>query len=248
MGSHTVWVGTSGWQYRDWRGRFYPRGLSVDEWLPRYATRFTTTEVNNTFYRLPPRATFERWDRQTPEGFVMAVKASRYLTHIKRLRDPSEPVERLLEAAQGLGSSLGPVLFQLPPTLKVDVGLLRDLLQSVGSRVRSAVEFRHPSWMRSDVLGTLADEDAALVLADRPRARIEPLATARWTYVRFHRGTELGHGYTRRKLVRWAERLAALPVSESFTYFNNDPGAAAPRDAARFRLVLEERGLTAPRP
>ena len=248
MGSHTAWVGTSGWQYRDWRGPFYPRDLPMDEWLQHYVTRFVTTEVNNTFYRLPPRATFERWERQTPEGFLMAVKASRYLTHIKRLRDPSEPVERLLEAAQGLGSSLGPVLFQLPPTLRADVGLLRDLLQSVGSRVRSAVEFRHPSWMRSDVLDTLADEHAALVLADRPRARIEPLATARWTYIRFHRGAESGHGYTRRKLVRWAERLAAMPVSQSFTYFNNDPGAAAPRDAATFRQLLEERGLIARSP
>src|SRR5262245_53054353 len=123
-------VGTSGWQYRDWRGGLYPEGLPQRSWLARYAGTFATVEVNNAFYRLPERSVFERWRAETPEGFVVAVKASRYLTHVRRLRDPAEPVARLADRAAGLGDRLGPYLLQLPPTLRADAHRLDACLRA----------------------------------------------------------------------------------------------------------------------
>ena len=134
-----VLVGTSGWQYRDWRGRFYPQGLAQARWLEHYAERFATVESNNAFYRLPEPATFAAWAERTPPGFVMAVKASRYLTHIKRLRDPEEPVGRLMERARHLGAKLGPVLLQLPPTLRADPATLDRTLRAFPAGTRVAV-------------------------------------------------------------------------------------------------------------
>ena len=138
-------LGTSGWQYADWRGPFYPQKLPQRRWLEHYAQHFSTVEVNNAFYRLPERATFEAWRARTPAGFIVTVKASRYLTHIKRLRDPAEPVARLMERATGLGDRLGAVLLQLPPTLQADPPLLAETLKHFPDGVRVAVEPRHPS-------------------------------------------------------------------------------------------------------
>jgi uncharacterized protein YecE (DUF72 family) len=160
-----VLVGTSGWQYRDWRGVLYPDGVPQRRWLEHYASQYATVENNNSFYRLPSRDTFATWRDRTPDGFVMAVKASRYLTHIRRLRDPAEPVARLLGAAAGLGPRLGPVLLQLPPNLAADPPLLaacldqfRAAAQAAGTGpVRVAVELRHPSWWAED----RADPDMA---------------------------------------------------------------------------------------
>ena len=123
-----VWIGTSGWQYADWKGRFYPRSLRQAGWLAHYASYFRTVEVNNAFYRLPEEAIFERWRDTTPDDFVVAVKASRYLTHVRRLREPAEPVERLMSRAKGLGAKLGPILVQLPPTMRADLPALEDTL------------------------------------------------------------------------------------------------------------------------
>lgn len=231
-------MGTSGWVYQDWRGGFYPDDLREPGWLPHYASEFDTVEVNNTFYRLPPASTFQTWREQTPAGFVMSIKASRYLTHMKRLREPEEPVQRLLAAAAQLGSRTGPLLLQLPPTMRADEGLLRAALEAIGGRVRSAVEFRHPSWMAEPCLQVLTDNGAAFVLADRPGERYRPVVTAGWTYVRFHRGTPRAPSYPMSKLARWADRLLELSVSECFAYFNNDEGGAAPRDAKRLRSLL----------
>lgn len=234
-------VGTSGWQYRDWRGRFYPRELPQRAWLEHYTTRFTTVEVNNTFYRLPEASVFRDWRDRTPAGFVVTVKASRYLTHLKRLRDPAEPLERLLGRAGSLGPRLGPVLYQLPPRFPVDIGLLRGFLSALPTNPRSAFEFRDPSWRTDDVLTLLEDSRAAWVLADRPGARADPVVTGGWTYVRFHEGSRRGPDYRADKLRRWADRIAGLGVGKGFVYFNNDPGGAAVRDARRFREFLAER-------
>lgn len=235
-------VGTSGWQYRDWRGRFYPDGMPQRAWLAHYATRFDTVEVNNSFYRLPEEATFRRWREQTPPGFIVTVKASRYLTHIRRLRDPAEPFELLLSRVVGLGEALGPVLFQLPPNFQVDVPRLQALLDAVAGRVRAAVEFRHPSWERDDVLDTLDRAGAALVLADRSGVRSRPVVTGGWSYVRFHQGTRRRSGYRVDTLRRWADEIVAFDADDVFIYFNNDPGGAAPRDADRMIAMLRERG------
>ena len=242
-GPPTVHVGTSGWQYRWWRGRFYPPSLPTVSWLAHYAGVFETVEVNNSFYRLPERSTFERWRDATPPGFLMAVKASRYITHVKRLRDPRHPVDLLLAHAAGLGPALGPVLVQLPPTLRVDIPLLRDALAAFDGRVRVAVEFRHPSWRDDAVFALLDGFGAAYVVADRPGVRDPSPVTGGWSYVRFHQGTRSGPGYRRDKLARWASRLAELPAQEIFAYFNNDEHAAAPSDARTLIGLLRDRGV-----
>jgi uncharacterized protein YecE (DUF72 family) len=244
----TAHVGTSGWQYRDWRGSFYPEKEPATRWLERYAHTFCTVEVNNTFYRLPLRSTFEDWRARTPTGFELAIKASRYLTHLRRLRDPQEPVDRLLSRVSALGPRTGPLLLQLPPNLRADVPLLESTLEAIGTRMKTAVEFRHDSWLSDDALDVLDRAGAALVLADRPRARVHPIVTGRWSYVRFHRGTQTGSRYRRSKLRRWADLIAGLEARDVYVYFNNDQGGAAPRDATTFAALLEARGLSVPAP
>jgi uncharacterized protein YecE (DUF72 family) len=242
----TVWIGTSGWQYRDWRGPFYPPGLPLDRWLEWYAARFATVESNNAFYRLPERRTFEAWAERTPDDFVMAVKVSRYLTHIKRLRAPAEPVARFAGRVRGLGPKLGPVLLQLPPQLRCDRDRLAATLDRFPSEFRVAVEFRHESWFRDEIRQLLVDRGAALCLADRRGVLGETWRTADWTYLRFHEGRARPRpSYGRAALAAWARRLAASwsPAEDCFVYFNNDHGAAAPRDAARFAHLVGRVGL-----
>ncbi|HZD79334.1 MAG TPA: DUF72 domain-containing protein [Actinomycetota bacterium] len=246
-GSVRVLVGTSGWRYDHWRGRFYPQGLPTSRWLSAYAERFATVEVNNTFYHLPKAETFARWAVQTPAGFVWSVKASRYVTHIRRLRDCGSAVELLWSRAIELGPHLGPILFQLPPTLAADPARLAAFLRVLPTGMRAAFEFRHPSWLRPEVLSLLDGAGAALVLADRPGARVRPLVTGGWSYVRLHQGRPDAPGYARRKLARWAERIAGLPASEAFVYFNNDTGGAAVQDALTMRELLAARGIEWPR-
>jgi len=224
-------VGTSGWQYADWRGPVYPRELPQRLWLEHYASLFATVEVNNAFYRLPERSTFERWRERTPAGFVVAVKVSRYLTHVKRLRDPAEPVARFLDRAHGLGPKLGPVLLQLPPTLRSDAALLDAALLEFPSSVRVVVEPRHPSWFDESIRSVLTDRNAALCWADRGGRPVTPLwRTADFGYLRLHEGTASPRPrYGRQALKTWRDRLAsAFPGGEDvFVYFNNDHGAAA---------------------
>src|SRR3954452_8117205 len=169
----TVHVGTSGWQYRDWRGPVYPGGVAQARWLEHYAQRFSTVESNAAFYRLPERRTFEAWAARTPPGFRMAGKASRYLTHILRRREPEEPVARLVERATGLGPKLGPILVQLPPRFQGDVGLLDAKLAAFPRDLHGAVEVRDPSWNEDDVCRVLRRRGAALCLADR-RGPLDP--------------------------------------------------------------------------
>jgi uncharacterized protein YecE (DUF72 family) len=241
-----VWIGTSGWQYRDWRGRFYPPKLPVRLWLEAYADGFATVESNNAFYRLPERRTFEDWAERTPDDFVMAVKVSRFLTHIKRLAEPDEPVDRFIDRATGLGSKLGPALIQLPPQLHLDTERLRAALDAFPAGVRVAVEFRHESWFTDEVRSILEDRGAALCLADRRGPRTPIWRTADWTYVRFHEGRARPRPcFGRVALATWARRVADLwgPDDDVYAYFNNDHRACAPRDAARFARQCERAGL-----
>lgn len=240
-----VYVGTSGWQYRDWRGPFYPPGLPQSRWLEHYAGSFATVESNNAFYRLPDRSTFEAWAARTPDDFVMAVKMSRFLTHIKRLADPEEPVQRFLEHAAPLGPKLGPVLVQLPPSLSADVQRL-DRVLALLARVRVAVEFRNDSWYRSEVRAILERHEAALCLADR-RGPLTPIwRTAPWTYVRLHEGRARPRPlYGTAALDAWADRLAGAwgPDEEVFAYFDNDHRACAPANARQFARSVARAGL-----
>ncbi|WP_370416685.1 DUF72 domain-containing protein [Streptomyces fradiae] len=244
----TVFVGTSGWQYRDWRGVLYPEGVPQRRWLEEYARSFAAVENNAAFYRLPERATFADWRERTPEGFVMAVKASRYLTHIKRLKAPAEPVARLMDRAAALGRRLGPVLLQLPPNLRADPGLLDAALARFPTGTRVAVEPRHPSWWTDEVADVLAGRGAALCWADRGSRPVAPLwRTADWGYLRLHEGRARPFpSYGRKALVSWVERIAeGWPGARAdvFVFFNNDVGGAAVRNAELFVRLAVSAGL-----
>jgi uncharacterized protein YecE (DUF72 family) len=241
-----VLIGTSGWQYGHWRGRFYPERLAQARWLEHYAERFATVESNNAFYRLPESGTFAAWAARTPPDFVMAVKASRYLTHIRRLREPEEPVSRLLDRARHLGGKLGPVLLQLPPNLRADPAALDRTLRAFPAGVRVAFEPRHDSWFSDEVRSLLAEHGTALCLADSPRRRTPLWRTAAWTYLRLHEGTASPRPcYGRQALAGWAGRLAELvgPDADAYVYFNNDPAGCAVRDARVFALAAARVGL-----
>ena len=238
-----ILIGTSGWQYRHWRGVLYPPDLPQQRWLEHYAGQYATVENDSTFYRLPARETFADWKARTPEDFVMAIKASRFLTHVKRLRDPAEPVQRLMRAAAGLGDRLGPVLLQLPPNLTADVARLDDCLtefgkSEAGQPVRVAVEPRHPSWWTEETRQVLAAHGAALCWADRRGRPVTPLwRTADWGYLRFHEGAaQPWPRYGARALRSWLDRVTAhWPDSEPvYVYFNNDQFGAAVADSAAF--------------
>jgi uncharacterized protein YecE (DUF72 family) len=237
-----IYVGTSGWQYGSWKGTFYPQKLPQQAWLSHYVTVFPVVEVNNSFYQLPKEGTFDKWRDETPPKFVFVVKASRYITHIRRLRNARESVDLFWSRASRLNEKLGPVLFQLPPRFKADLDLLREFLSLLPARMKSAFEFRDVSWNRDDVYKTLDAAGAAWVLADRPGARVEPIVTGGWSYIRFHQGRPFHPAYPRSKLARWADRIAELPARDTYIFFNNDPLAAAPRDAQILTALLRKRG------
>lgn len=245
-------VGTSGWQYKDWRNLVYPPRCPQGRWLEEYTRRFVTVENNNAFYRLPEAETFQRWRERTPAGFVMAVKASRFLTHIRRLREPAEPVERLMGRAASLGERLGPILLQLPPTLKADVPLLEDCLAGFPAGARVAVEPRHETWWTDQVRAALERHGAALCWADRDSRPVTPLwRTTAWGYVRFHAGrAQPWPRYGRSALASWLDRITEAWPNDAdvYVYFNNDPGGAAVVDAERLCAMAERAGRTVPRP
>ena len=239
-------IGTSGWQYRHWRETFYPRGVAQGKWLEFYSERFATVESNAAFYRLPEAATFAAWRERTPRDFVMAVKASRYLTHILRLTEPHEPVKRLLENASELGDKLGPILIQLPPSLKIELDRLRRTLDEFPANIRVAVEFRHKSWFTDEVQRELTDRQVALCLADR-RGRITPIwRTTDWTYLRFHVGRSTPTPcYGEDALDSWLGWLTDnwSADEDAYVYFNNDHRACALRDGIVFARLGARAGL-----
>jgi uncharacterized protein YecE (DUF72 family) len=250
-----VLVGTSGWQYRDWRGGLYTAGVAQRRWLEHYATQYLTVENNSSFYRLPAAETFAGWRDRTPDDFVMAVKASRYLTHVRKLRDPAEPVARLLGAAAELGPKLGPILLQLPPALTAEPALLDACLTEFRAArppgghgpLRIAVEPRHASWWTGEVRQILAAHDAALCWADRLDHPVTPLwRTAGWGFLRFHEGTaDPWPSYTEQALRSWVDRIRETwPGDEDVhVYFNNDPGGAAVVNSAVFAALASDAGL-----
>ncbi|HLN15863.1 MAG TPA: DUF72 domain-containing protein [Acidimicrobiales bacterium] len=242
-----VVIGTSGWQYAPWRRRFYPEGLRAADWLPYYAERFATVELNNAFYRLPEAASFAAWAAKTPADFVLSVKASRYLTHVKRLRDPAEPVHRLMERARAAGKKLGPVLLQLPENFKVDLGALEAVLAQFPKHTPVAFEPRHESWYTEATVEVLHRAGAALCLHDWHGRKVgRDWRSTHWGYVRLHGGAAAPPpSYGRRALTTWAERLAELYPAEAevFVYFNNDSLGCALRDARRFAVAVARVGL-----
>lgn len=241
-----VRVGLSGWNYGHWRGGvFYPPRLPASRWLEFYAERFDTVEVNSTFYRLPRVHAVARWVEQTPPGFLFAVKTSRYLTHIKRLRELGPGLELFLERIEPLLGSpkLGPLLWQLPPTFRRDHDRLADALNRLPTGLRHCIEFRHASWFVEETYELLREYGVALAIGDRPQVNEFQAheLTASWTYVRFHGGTRGRRGnYSEAELREWAARLRAWSAThEVFAYFNNDWEGFAPRNAALLKRVIE---------
>jgi uncharacterized protein YecE (DUF72 family) len=230
-----VHIGCSGWNYRDWRGIFYPEKLPAKRWLEHYAEHFDTVEVNNTFYRLPSQSAVAGWVEHTPPGFVLAVKASRYLTHVKRLRDVGQGARRYFEAIKPLVDSpkLGPVLWQFPANFRREDDRLGEALERL-PQGRHCFEFRHESWFVPDVYDLLRRHGAALVIGDDPERPFQTHEiTAAWTYVRFHRGNRGRRGnYSKRELEEWRRRIASWRSEvEVFAYFNNDWEGFAPKNA-----------------
>lgn len=226
-----LYIGTSGWNYSDWRGTFYPEDLPARQYLAWYSSRFSTTELNYSFYHLPRGSTFKNWFAQTPEGFVFAVKAHRSITHVRRLEAVEGIWSEFLENASELKHKLGPVLLQFPPSLRARPEVLRAFLESSrrmlgAKRIPLAFEFRHSSWFSEEVEGLLREHGAAMVIADSERFPQAPLRpTAPFVYLRFHGpGRMFASEYSEAELREWAGRITAWRSQglAVFAYFNND--------------------------
>ncbi len=240
-GAKRVWIGCSGWNYADWRERVYPKGVPPARWLEHYARLFDTVEVNSTFYRLASRPAVERWVEQTPPEFVFAAKASRFLTHMKRLTDMERGVARFYERIEPLAEAgrLGPIVWQLPERFHRDDDRLAHAIAHLPPG-RHCFEFRHQSWFAPDVYALLRERAVALVIGDHPDRPFQSHElTAGWTFVRLHFGQRGRRGnYSARELDAWAEQLARWRESvEVYTYLNNDWEGFAVRNA----LALKER-------
>lgn len=236
-----IWIGTSGYVYRHWRkGVFYPPGLKIREELGYFASRFPTVELNNPFYRLPSAEMFARWREATPDHFRFAVKASRFITHIKRLQNVAGEVHLFMERAEQLGPKLGPVLFQLPPNQPLDLSRLRAFLTLLSPQRQWVVEFRHASWHTTEVYRLLAEYTVALCIPVGGGVHPDRITTASFTYIRMHRGQEPRGGFTTDELQTWAAQVRALESvgKEVYVYFNNDWEGFAIRDAVALKQLL----------
>ena len=239
--SAKYYVGCSGWHYEHWRGLYYPRELPRTRWLSFYARQFATVELNNSFYRLPSEKAFNSWRESTPQGFMFAVKASRFITHVKRLKDLGSAVETFVSGARLLGEKLGPLLYQLPPSLKRDDGLLRDFLSSLPPGYRHVMEVRHESWVDDAVFDILREHNVGLCVFDMPASGCPLVATADFVYVRFHGSQGLYSScYSEEELAQWARRIAGLgqDIKACYIYFNNDAQAFAVKNALTLRDFL----------
>lgn len=235
-----LYCGTSGWNYQHWKLRFYPEGLPSDKWLSYYGRHFDTVEINNSFYRLPEKTTFERWRDQSPDGFTFAVKASRYLTHMKKLKDPADPLDKVLSHSSGLGSKRGPVLYQLPPYWHIDMERMRSFLKILPGDVRHAFEFRDDSWQCDAIWSLLAEFGAAYCIMDSPGLPLHVKSTSDFSYIRMHSGgDETSGNYADEHLAVWAERISELlKLGDVYIYFNNDYNAYAINNALTLKKML----------
>jgi uncharacterized protein YecE (DUF72 family) len=236
------YIGTSGWHYDHWRQLFYPDKLPKAKWLEFYSRHFTTVELNNSFYRLPSEAAFANWSDSSPANFVFAVKVSRFITHIKRLKNSQEPVDTFLGRARILKKKLGPLLYQLPPSMHRDDGRLESFLAILPRGMKHAFEFRHQSWLDGGVFEILRQYNAGLCVFDMPGLSCPLTATADFAYIRFHGSAALYSScYSDEELADWAKRLAGLApeVKEVYIYFNNDTEAFAVMNAKTLGDYLE---------
>jgi uncharacterized protein YecE (DUF72 family) len=237
------WIGTSGWSYDGWRGPFYPKDCAKKNWLSFYGEQFPTTEVNGSFYRTPSLAAVESWREQTPRQFLFAWKASKFITHWKRLSKKSDnSLDLMVTRLKKLGPKTGPVLFQLPPRFTADRERLASFLKMLPRRYAYAFEFRHPSWYEDDILDLLRDHDVSLCLSDHHDAPSPWLVTARHVYVRGHGpGGRYKDNYSPNTLRAWARHIKTWKRQRRtvFVYFDNDQKSAAPADAKKLMKLVE---------
>ncbi len=236
-----VRIGTSGWHYRHWKGNFYHARLPASRMLNAYLEHFDTVELNNSFYKLPSADTFENWRISTPQGFIFAVKASRFLTHMKKLKDPESALNNFLPRAEKLGEKLGPILFQLPPGWRMDLQRLRDFLRALPGKHRYAFEFRDPSWHCPPVLEVLQRYNAAFCVFDLAGFQSPIEVTAEFAYVRLHGpGGKYQGSYSEEALQEWANRIVSWKqrLSAVYAYFDNDQEGYAAANAVRLRELV----------
>lgn len=238
--ARNIFIGTSGWNYDHWRGNFYPLEMPQQEWLSYYCSKFNTVEVNNTFYKQPANHTFDQWHDEAPPGFLFAVKASRYLTHMRKLNKPREPLKRLLRGARRLKTRLGPILYQLPPNWKKNLKRLREFVQILPTDLTHVIEFRERDWLTEETYSLLAEHNICLCVHDmlprHPRRVTGPAI-----YVRFHgTGEKYGGKYRPSRLKGWANWLKDQASGHDvFVYFNNDANGHAICDAQELRRQFE---------
>lgn len=241
--STEVRIGTSGWHYWHWLGPFYPPKLPAGQMLPYYVGLFDTVEINNSFYRLPLESALASWRASTPDNFRFALKGSRYLTHMKKLKDPEPGLERFFQRADLLGEKLGPILFQLPPHWEVDLERLRGFLRALPEGHQYAFEFRNPTWYIQDVYAELQRHNAAYCPFDLGGFQSPIEITADWSYVRLHGpGNKYQGSYGDEALADWAERIRnwRKELKGVYVYFDNDQAAYAVENALRLRGLVGE--------
>jgi uncharacterized protein YecE (DUF72 family) len=231
-----TWIGTSGFQYKEWKGSFYPEKLSLPKMLAFYAGEFNSTEINYTFRSLPSDKTIDRWKDETPANFRFSLKAPQRVTHFAKLRKCGDAMNEFRQAVKGLGKKLGPVLFQLPETFKVDAVLLGEFLASLPKGLHAAFEFRHESWFTDEVFEALAAKNAALCLAESEDLTTPRIATADFGYLRLRRD-----GYTDKEIRGWAEFIQAQSEKwkEAFAYLKHEDTAAGTGYAKKLIAELE---------
>lgn len=240
--SGVVRIGTSGWHYKHWLGQFYPAKLAPKEMFRFYSLHFDTVELNNTFYRLPTPVTFESWRDNSPDNFLYAVKASRFITHMKKLKDPESSTVKFFDGAERMGEKLGPILFQLPPRWRVDIERLSNFLEALPEEHRYVIEIRDESWLVRDVYDVLRKFNVAFCIHDLSNMQTPLEVTADFTYMRFHGpgAAKYRGSYSDSALRGWAERISEWRDSkvDSYAYFNNDIGGHAITNAQTLKQLL----------
>lgn len=253
-GMKHIYIGTSGYQYKDWNHDFYPGEIKQKDWLHYYSTQFNSVEINASFYRLPEADTFAKWRDETESDFIFAVKGSRYVTHQKRLRDPEEPIQRLFDRAKELKSKFGVVLWQFAERWPQDQERLERLdyfcqqlsKQRVAKNIPQAFELRHQTWFDEKTYAILRHYDYALVVNQSSKWPRVEISTASWSYLRFHGPKALySSGYSEKQLKDWADKAQQLTETDLFAYFNNDNGNYAPWNAQTLRKHLTGEGYAA---
>ena len=234
-------IGTSGWHYNHWKELFYPASLPKTGWFEHYAGHFDTVEINNTFYQLPKAQSIEKWHRQAPQHFLYSVKANRYITHIKRLKDPAETLERFFERASLLKEKLGPILYQLPPSLHKDIDLLKGFIGFLPQKPPAVFEFRHKSWYSQDTFELLDKSGVSFCIHDMSGIVSPRVITGSLIYIRFHGPAGRYQGnYSKKTLQDWAQWLKehSRDAPRAFVYFNNDIGGHAVRNAKTLKQLI----------